>query len=424
MTSITVTLRRRGTPPARPGSTLAVTALLCALLSGCAVYTQTVPMGASPAPSATGPRDGQKQKDLFVFFDGTSNDPRSATNVWRLFEQISKSGDSSARSIYIEGVGNARNPLTGMLLGYGMEKRLGLAYRFLAAHYQPGDRIRIFGFSRGAHQARALAGLLAYSGLPAADSRKLGGRASNRIREITKSQKDQVHEEGWKTWTQRRPPPLAREIHERTHIAVQPVTIEFLGVWDTVPGSLFKDFRVGACKELLEPEERSGERYKSDSYPPIRRIAHALAHDEKRSRFRPLLVCPPIEHPTEPTRVRQVWFPGAHSDVGGGYADPDPADSTHSLSNISFNWMVQQLAESYRFSKPFAPLPESVDGLAHWSIGKFPGNFLSRCEDRHPAPGHDQHPAIAERGRAPAPLLMNGIESEVPYPKLCPTEQE
>ena len=72
-----------------------------------------------------------------------------------------------------------------------------------------------------------------------------------------------------------------------------------------------------------------GERYKTDSYPPIRHMAHAVSLDEKRSKFTPLLLCQAI-NPTY-TEINEVWFPGAHSDVGGGYQD------SLELSNISLS---------------------------------------------------------------------------------------
>src|SRR5262249_19458890 len=150
--------------------------------------------------------------------------------------------------------------------------------------------------------------------------------------------------EHWQSWQPGQAPVLAPEIKEKRINGkkgrdVQAVEVTFVGIWDTVPGSSLKNY--GYCKEekgvvkkygsSILPGVDEGERYKIDSYPVIRRIAHAVALDEKRSKFSPLLLCPAINPPS--TKVHEMWFPGAHADVGGGYKDSD------ALSGISLNWM-------------------------------------------------------------------------------------
>jgi uncharacterized protein (DUF2235 family) len=200
---------------------------------------------------------------------------------------------------------------------------------FVAQHYRPGDRLFILGFSRGAHQARALAGLLAYSGLPATLSGDAGQRQrlENRILEIVKRKEDVDYVSKWQDCRPDQPPLLAAEISSALGVPMRSAEISVLGVWDTVPGSSLKDF--DGCKE--RPDGKPGDRYKSDSYPPIRHIAHAVSRDEKRSRFQPILLCRAIA-PVY-TEVNELWFPGAHADVGSGY------ENNHDLANRPFNWM-------------------------------------------------------------------------------------
>ena len=123
------------------------------------------------------PGDRSKHKSIFVFLDGTENGPESGTNVWRLYDLIRKNNDPQTAAAYFKGVGSAADPLDtrhrgeveGLLelaLGKGMQERILKGYAFIASYYNPGDDIYIFGFSRGAHQARSLAGLLAYAGVP------------------------------------------------------------------------------------------------------------------------------------------------------------------------------------------------------------------------------------------------------------------
>lgn len=318
--------------------------------------------------------DPNNQKRIFVFLDGTENDPASGTNVWRLYDLLSNNNDPQMTAVYIEGVGTAEDaPIVDAALGHGMENRILTGYEFVAANYRPGDEIYLFGFSRGAHQARALAGLISYAGIPRrtdnGDSELMD--VGNQIIELVKKKSDASYAEQWLSWSPDQPPVLATEIRDQLGFEMQPARIQFLGVWDTVPGSSLKKYRE--CKEdkgfvktylwWLIPGVDRGERYKVDSYPPIGEIAHAVALDEKRSKFTPLLVCEAIN--PEYTKVTELWFPGAHADVGGGY------DDSTDLPSISLRWMIEMLGNSYTLEPPPA-IEGAAAGLAHWSIGDFP----------------------------------------------------
>jgi hypothetical protein len=388
--------------------------MMCALLlPGCAAIfeEETEPMEATE-PAAMEQRfagDPAQPKHIMVFLDGTRNDASSGTNVRRLFDAVVAAKDTQTTSIYIEGVGSAETPLLGAGLGFGMEQRILRGYDFIAQAYRPGDNVFIFGFSRGAHSARALAGLVAYAGVPPAsianaDVRRKG---HNDIIELVKPKSDKTFEKHWKSWRPGNLPLLAKEIKDRLNVEVIPLQIAFLGVWDTVPGSYFKKF--DECKE--KPGWRPGDRYKSDSYPPIRTILHAVSLDEKRSKFHPLLLCPTLNR--DFTSVHEVWFPGAHADVGGGYED------SQDLPNLSLQWMAGELGKRY------APLSGTQFGgnplgLAHWSIGDSPANFRSDCRDRQAAPDAMLHPSIgARRSAGTAPLRIHGVIEQKPYPFAC-----
>jgi uncharacterized protein (DUF2235 family) len=353
-------------------------------------------------------------RHLFVFFDGTQNREGSGTNVHQLFDLVTEGGARRTRSFYIEGVGTDRHPLTGSVLGLGMERRIRGAYAFLASNFRPGDKIYIFGFSRGAHQARDLAGLLAYAGLPelpvGVGKRKLD-RTINRVIRITRREEDSQHLDEWKSWTAARGPILAAELSSATKLEFRTAEVQLLGVWDTVPGSFFKQYDVGAC---MEGRNGGGTRYKTNSYPSVHMIAHAVSADEKRHKFRPLLVCEPIPNEAS-SDVRQKWFPGAHSDVGGGYRS---INGEPSLANLSLNWMTNQLQTNYEFVQKPEGRPEDVFAKAHWSIGHWPGNGFSHCEDRQIPAGADRHPAIeAREGKLARSLLTD--EDQKLYPKPC-----
>lgn len=384
-------------------------------------------------------------KSIFVFLDGTANDASSGTNVWRLFSQLKLHKNQQTVGRYIPGVGSIEDPfkddpafeIFGDALGMGMQSRILKGYDFIAENYRPEDKIFIFGFSRGAHEARALAGLIAYAGVPTKVIENKDERTEKfeNILSLLKGIRDEDKKGEWEAWEPEQPPLLANQIKNDKSIKLdmQPVEIKFLGVWDTVPGSSFKNYSENPCKEDIGRAKRyfsglpgisKGERYKSDSYPPIHQIVHAVSLDEKRSKFAPLYLCKAIVEKN--TTLNETWFPGAHADVGGGYGD-------NGLPNISLNWMIDLLGKAYHFSsRPFSSQPneniEDAKGLAHWSYGDKPANKFSDCEDRkdrkdRQAPlGYNPHPSIDERTRAGVmPIVIKGERNDRDwkYPILC-----
>lgn len=349
-------------------------------------------------------------KVLFVLLDGTRNDASSLTNVY-LMKQAIEASSLPAMVLYSEGVGSRSDPpLLGPALGFGMEARINQGYRFLSEQHRSGDRIVIMGFSRGAHQARALAGLVAYAGLldvTGMDERRQA-KSANEVIEAVKVFTDEQVAPDWLEAPDE--PPKMASLSRSLKLRIRAAPIDFLGVWDTVPGSSFKSF--GQCREL--PDRRPGERYKTGSYPGIARIAHAVALDEMRSMFRPILLCPPLM--PEQTTVREAWFAGAHADVGGGYG---PA--ANSLSRVSMAWMADELSAALGMSIGVSA-PSEADALApaHWSMGDAPANLRSHCARRAVPEGAQVHPSVEPRRRiGMAPLMVKGVLMDVPYPFSC-----
>lgn len=362
--------------------------------------------------------DPAKPKSIFVFLDGTRNDKDSATNVWQLYQYVTKNNDPQATAYYIEGVGTDQKPKVMAALGIGQEARILRGYKFIMEQYRPGDKIYLFGFSRGAHEARALAGLIAYAGIPSTNNSL--APIGNKILELVQEKKDADYVDAWKSWIVGDSPLLADEIQNKLNVSVQPAEVYFLGVWDTVPGSSFKSYK-GGCKEHIgfvkktlhrAPVIDRGERYKTDTYPPIRRLAHALAIDEKRSKFTPILLCPPI---TDYSQTEEVWFPGAHADVGGGYQDSD------GLPGLSLNWMIDLLNGVYKFNEPLPRALEDPNGLAHWSYGDVPSVAAGECKDRAVPSRAVLHPSINVRKGSPQErIVVNKQLTTRDYPTRCP----
>lgn len=247
-------------------------------------------------------------RNLVVCCDGTSNQCDTVkTNVVHLFSRLEKNETQVAH--YEPGVGTFPAPgrwgeragvALGKLFGYGITQNIENGYRFLVEHYRPGDRVFLFGFSRGAYAVRCLAGMLHKCGLLHPSAKGLIGEAA-RV----------YYQKGNDTAAAR-----YKSIYSRD------CPVHFLGVWDTVDslGYLYTKRRFFNA--------RLGENV-SFGY-------HALALDEKRPKFEPLLwnESGQANHQT----VEQVWFPGAHADVGGGY-------ETRGLAEVSLQWMLQHATD-------------------------------------------------------------------------------
>jgi uncharacterized protein (DUF2235 family) len=199
--------------------------------------------------------------------------------------------------------------LLGGAIGDGLFKKVQDGYTVIARSYEAGDSIYLFGFSRGAFTARSLAGMLAVCGLPSrakfTDQATIDAFAAYRN-------------------VANRNTLLAAF---RAKYGVQDVDISTVGVWDTVgamgiPGDLFVglDTQIyGFLDTALHPDVQSG--------------FHALSIDERRREF----VATLWDKPAPGQQIEQVWFPGVHCDVGGGYAQTG-------LSDIAMGWMMKNAA--------------------------------------------------------------------------------
>ena len=201
------------------------------------------------------------------------------------------------------------------------------AYYVVGLNFQVGDRLFLFGFSRGAYTARSLAGLIGLCGVPnpeKGDVREAVDSALNVYRMRHQS------EDG-----RRRREDAAREHAEKFSYLQDNGRafneVHFVGVWDTV-GAL------GVPVGILRWIGRNKHGFHDVSLGShIRHAYHALAIDERRKPFKPTLWR--IENEVEGQKVEQVWFPGVHSNVGGGYVD-------RGLSDRAFLWMCSKARDA------------------------------------------------------------------------------
>lgn len=275
---------------------------------------------------------GSKPKHIILCCDGTSNEPMparadaGATNVVHMFRCLRKTEEQIV--FYDPGVGTAGildlwrrrsdrvRALAAQATGYGLDTHVVSGYRFICENYRPGDRISLFGFSRGAYTARVIAGLIHQIGVLRAEQANLADFALKAYKESSDQDDLSI---GWR---------FSRAT------ATRRATIHFLGLWDTV-GSMIaplKD-RIGFGLTYL-PYTRSN--------PSVARVRHAMAIDERRRMFRidhwkPVPFVPNrfVKDVTEPQDVLEVWFAGAHGDIGGGHAELESG-----LSKVSLLWMA------------------------------------------------------------------------------------
>jgi uncharacterized protein (DUF2235 family) len=286
-------------------------------------------------PNFTGAE--QQQKRLAIFLDGTWNSVTSNTNVWRMRALCAaKSKDGKPQLVYYEvGV----NGFVGGVFGQGVDENIRLAYEWLIENYTDGDEIFIFGFSRGAFTARALAGLIAIDGILNAGS-PIG------VTELFDRYRKGNEESIWTLKENEAAGDTSKLTEQEKWLLKysQPAKVKVVGVWDTV-GSV--GLAAGNVPGISRP---TFDYLQTGLRIHILNGYHALAIDEHRNDFAPTIwdVRRPknqnavIAQPRQLSSVEQRWFVGAHANVGGGY-------QTDLLAQSPLRWMMKK-AESQGLS--------------------------------------------------------------------------
>lgn len=277
-------------------------------------------------------------KNIVICLDGTGNQiEEKLSNVLKMYRTLDK--NSGQVVYYDQGVGTLGQQHTwgaisqkaktvwALGTGHGLDKNVLEAYRFLINHYiedkrdkEKSDKIFIFGFSRGAHTARVLAGLIYLMGILRPDQINLAGSTLT-------AYKRAVSKKG-----------LASAHHVRRITATKPVSVQFLGVWDTVSSVITPRadrFYLPSLEKLPYTKEN----------PAVKVFRHAMAIDEKRRLFR--LDDWENEQEYKPNIFstgkkklqdsKQVWFAGCHSDVGGGFKRSESA-----IAQFPLKWMIDE----------------------------------------------------------------------------------
>lgn len=273
---------------------------------------------------------------LILCLDGTGNEiGTNLSNVLKLYRVIGKgalaNGDEQL-VWYDPGVGTIGQPdwfrqirqqtraVLGLALGLGLDDNVLDAYSWLCRNWREGDEIWLFGFSRGAYTARVLAGFIHLIGLLGEEQLNLCGYALVAYKKAGDKGEMEIGRD------------FARVAGTRA------ATIRFVGVWDTVASVLTPNSKLLFLPwPMTLPFTRAN--------PSVATFRHAISIDERRRMFRlnhwkdPQPFRPAGDHGEEEREqdIRQVWFAGVHSDVGGGYPEVESG-----LSKYPLLWMIRE----------------------------------------------------------------------------------
>ncbi|KAF9631692.1 protein of unknown function DUF2235 [Lasiodiplodia theobromae] len=284
--------------------------------------------------------------------------PSNVTRISRAIKPMSK--DRIPQIVYYQfGVGSRGNVVNRVISGStggGLEENVREAYSFLSNNYTPGDEIFLIGFSRGAFTARSIAGLIDNIG------HRRDRHYKDRNPDIPFSNKPNAGDLAYR---------YELEARGMTTLGVR---VKAIGVWDTV-GSLGAP-RIGWLTRVgLQPmQSKEMTFYDTKLSNCVDYAFQALALDERRTSFAPALW--EKSRDNKRTVLRQVWFPGVHSNVGGGYDDQQ-------LANITLAWMVAQLQPFLDFKTKYVFDQELANDrfyskrrqpIRPWSFGEIPNS--------------------------------------------------
>lgn len=306
-------------------------------------------LGGAPSMStpAAAPAAERGRVDHVIILDGTMStlEPGYETNAGLLYRLLTEGGPKAQQTVYYEagvqwrGIRNVRDVIEGR----GINRQIRRAYGHLASRYRPGDRIFLFGYSRGAYAVRSLAGVIDRVGLVKAEHATVRNiRTAYRHYQLAERNDTAAIFAG-------------RFCHSD-------VDVEMVGVWDTVKA-------LGIRAPILWRFTQTRHAFHNHRLGHTTKHGfHALAMDESRNAFAPVLWEAPADWRG---RIEQVWFRGQHSVIGGQL---NGRDHVRPLSNIPLVWMVGRSAmcglalpkdwEARFATDPFAP---TVGRWVGWS---------------------------------------------------------
>ncbi len=343
-----------------PRRSLLLAGLLCLLAACGGGITRSFTPASDPAPDSASPPNHIGPKTVVLMLDGTGNDLNSVTNVGRLHQLVTLQNRRDLSVFYTSGVGADRTGPLGLATGLGFRKDVETAYGFLSDHFEPGtDKLHLYGYSRGAFAARALAGFVHSVGL--LDLSQFDQPKGGYDPDLTRQRRDFLsamftaykfppghlrqsacgsHDEHLRDICMRRA--ATAQVRKRWNVPLRAhhskVAFDVVGLWDTV--------EVLGLSNAKDDVEFVNPRY-SDQICNMKKVLHAVSLDDTRATtYTPVLMTRKrlirdCENPGDKpfAKVKEVWFAGAHGDVAGSYAQG-------ALGGVSLNWMLQETKDT------------------------------------------------------------------------------
>jgi len=342
-------------------------------------------------------------KNIVIFSDGTGQKGGigSNTNVYKLFNMIE---DRTGKQIayYDPGIGTDWGKITSLIAGRGFSKNIIDCYRFIFENFEADDNIYLFGFSRGAATVRSLSAFIHLFGILPQSRSDLIEQAFSIYRT-----KDKVARK------------KKADIFLQKHHTMW-CKIKFLGVWDTVAALGLPIKWISVIIDKIFPHKF----HSFDLSESVDFARQALSIDDERKAFHPV-IWNPLQNDQQTKRMKQVWFCGVHTDVGGGYEEED-------LSNISLKWMIQEATAKgliiYIKSEAYIKLMESkpdINGIMHDEQKSFPGKLFKRVKRDWNKTTHNEpciHESVLQRTKNSnnsdtpiySPLIIKYIDKDNP----------
>ena len=340
-------------------------------------------------------------RNIIICCDGTGNEiSENISNVLKLYRCLRKTEKTQPRQLvfYDPGVGTLERPdpwhklkqdfnaILGLATGYGLDDNVLAAYSFLVHHYQAGDAIYLFGFSRGAYTVRVLAGLIHKVGLIAPEQVNLAGSGLIAYKQFSSDEAPKLRARlkslaDVATAEDTLPQSAFDNAAQFARItSTRWPTIRFVGVWDTVASVIVPRadrFYLPSLEELAFTIVN----------PSVQTFRQAISIDERRCMFRLKKWYAPqtFKHNrfndahAEPQDILQVWFAGVHADIGGGYPEKESG-----LSKYPLLWMIDEAVKCgltvnqatvnqlawgvQRKSSPYSYVVPDVRGDLHTSL--------------------------------------------------------
>ena len=265
-------------------------------------------------------------KNIVVLSDGTRQEGGKGhdTNVYKLMRMLE---DRTEQQIvfYDQGIGTDEHPVTGSIAGAGFSENILQCYKFIYDNYNAGDKLFLLGFSRGAATVRSLASFIHFFGILPKSRPELIEQAFEiyKIGRVAEENEDDNIIKDSKSLNQQ----AIDFVHAHPN---QWATIEFLGVWDTVPAL---GLPAAVINRFVNYVPGWKHRFHDFTlHPSVRNAYHALSIDDDRQWFLPTIW---DARSYKEQKIEQVWFSGSHTDVGGGFEEAG-------LSDITLEWMVQK----------------------------------------------------------------------------------